>query len=114
MDLGTWIGEEEENRGWELLGQARDVMARAGVAPETAPVAFQALYMAEGSDWFWWFGEDQDSNNDAEFDDLFRIHLKNIYRSLGATPPAELEQHIVPHKVLISLNKCPTFSGETG
>ncbi|NOZ26682.1 MAG: hypothetical protein GXP39_01335 [Chloroflexi bacterium] len=97
VDLGTWIGEEEENRGWELLGLARDFLARADVTPETAPDAFQALYRAEGSDWFWWFGEDQDSGNDDEFDDLFRIHLKNVYRGLEADPPAALDRHIVPH-----------------
>ena len=53
VDLGTWVGEEEENRGWELLGQARDFLSRSSATPETAPIAFDALYMAEGSDWFW-------------------------------------------------------------
>ncbi len=100
VDLGTWIGEDEENRGWELLGRARDFLDQAGVTPETAPAAFEALYMAEGSDWFWWFGEDQDSGNDDEFDDLFRTHLKNIYRGLGVEPPAELDRRIVPHAVV--------------
>jgi len=100
VDLGTWIGEEEENQGWELLGQTRDFLGQTGATPETAPAAFQALYMAEGSDWFWWFGEDQDSGNDDEFDDLFRTHLKNVYRGLGVKPPAELDRHIVPHAVL--------------
>lgn len=100
VDLGTWIGEDEENRGWELLGHARDFLVKTGVAPDTAPAAFEALYMAEGSDWFWWFGADQDSGNDEEFDDLFRLHLKNIYRGLGAQPPAELDRNIVQHSVL--------------
>lgn len=100
VDLGTWIGEGEENQGWELLGQARDVLSQAGATMETAPGAFEALYLAEGSDWFWWFGADQDSGNDAEFDDLFRTHLKNIYRGLGVEPPAELDRHIVPHAVV--------------
>lgn len=100
VDLGTWIGENEENRGWMLLGQARDFLSQAGVSPVTAPDAFEALYMAEGSDWFWWFGEDQDSGNDDEFDDLFRVHLKNIYRNLDVEPPSELNTHIVPHTVI--------------
>jgi len=100
VDLGTWIGEDEENRGWELLGQARDFLDQVGATPETAPAAFEALYMAEGSDWFWWFGADQDSGNDDEFDDLFRVHLKNIYRSRGVEPPAELNRNIVPHAVV--------------
>ena len=100
VDLGTWIGEEEENRGWELLGRARDFLSQTGATPETEPTAFEALYMAEGSDWFWWFGEDQDSGNDDEFDDLFRTHLKNIYLGLGTEPPVELDRHIVPHAVV--------------
>jgi alpha-amylase/alpha-mannosidase (GH57 family) len=100
VDLGTWIGEEEENRGWDLLGQARAFLHQAGATVQTAPAAFEALYMAEGSDWFWWFGADQDSGNDDEFDDLFRTHLKNIYRTLGVKPPAELDAHIVAHPVV--------------
>lgn len=100
VDLGTWIGEEEENRGWELLGQARDFLAQTGETPQSAPAAFEALYMAEGSDWFWWFGDDQESGNDDEFDDLFRTHLRNVYSSLGAEAPAALSQHIVPHAVV--------------
>ncbi|MGE0883426.1 MAG: glycoside hydrolase [Blastocatellales bacterium] len=100
VDLGTWIGEEEENRAWALLNQAREYLTLKGATPETAPAAFRSLYIAEGSDWFWWFGGDQDSGNDEEFDDLFRRHLKNIYRSLGESPPTELDCHIVPHAVV--------------
>jgi alpha-amylase/alpha-mannosidase (GH57 family) len=97
VDLGTWIGEEEENVAWDLLGEAREFLDRQGATPESAPEAFDALYMAEGSDWFWWFGDDQDSGRDSEFDDLFRMHLRNIYRSLRADPPASLDEAIVPH-----------------
>lgn len=97
VDLGTWVGEPEENRAWALLGAARAALARSGATPETAPAAYDALYLAEGSDWFWWFGDDQEAGNDAEFDDLFRTHLRNIYRGLGQDPPAALDLHIVPH-----------------
>jgi hypothetical protein len=102
VDLGTWIGEEEENAGWELLARTREFLSRSRATPETAPAAFEAMYAAEGSDWFWWFGQDQDAGNDDEFDDLFRTHLKNVYRGLGAAPPAELDRHIVPHAVVWS------------
>lgn len=100
VDWGTWIGEEEENRGWELLKQAREFLQRKGATPGTAPAAFQSLYIAEGSDWFWWFGGDQDSGKDETFDDLFRQHLKNIYRAFGEAAPPELDRHIVPHAVV--------------
>ena len=100
VDLGTWIGEDEENLAWDLLGHARDAIDQLGATPETARPAFDALYMAEGSDWFWWFGADQDSGNDQEFDDLFRTHLSNIYRDLDREVPDDLQQHIVPHALL--------------
>lgn len=100
VDLGTWIGEGEENRAWELLGVARDEIDRLGATPEDVPAAFQALYAAEGSDWFWWLGDDQDSGIDPTFDELFRGHLKNLYRALGAAPPPSLDVHIVPRRVL--------------
>jgi alpha-amylase/alpha-mannosidase (GH57 family) len=100
VDLGTWIGEPQENRAWDLLREARDRVTEAGVTFEQAPSAFHALYAAEGSDWFWWYGDDQSSGSDEEFDDLFRLHLRNIYRFLGGEPPASLDVHIAPHSVI--------------
>lgn len=105
VDLGTWIGEAEENRAWDLLGAVRDELDRRDATPASAAAAFEALYAAEGSDWFWWFGDDQDSGNDPVFDDRFRTHLRNVYRALGAAPPAWLEVHLVPHRVLRTVTR---------
>jgi alpha-amylase/alpha-mannosidase (GH57 family) len=105
VDLGTWIGEPEENRAWELLGRARAALDAAGATPERTPQAFRALYLAEGSDWFWWLGEDQESGNDSDFDDLFRQHLRAAYWLAGAAPPADLDRPIVPRAVTWSYTK---------
>lgn len=105
VDLGTWIGEAEENRAWELVGAVRDELARRGAAPTSAPAAFEALYAAEGSDWFWWFGDDQDSGHDPVFDDLFRRHLRNVYGALGTVPPPWLDVHLVPRRVLWTVTR---------
>jgi alpha-amylase/alpha-mannosidase (GH57 family) len=99
VDLGTWIGDEEENRAWELLGEARHALARSGKTYREARSAFSALYAAEGSDWYWWFGSDQYSGRDDEFDDLYRMHLKSVYRGLKVDVPAVLDQHIVAHSI---------------
>ena len=99
-DLGTWIGEVEENRGWDHLREAQEWLARVKATPEEHPKAFEALYAAEGSDWFWWFGEDQASDSDAEFDDLFRDHVKSVYRALRRKPPGVLDDAIVPHALI--------------
>ncbi len=91
----TWIGEAEENRGWEYLLRARVDLERSGIpAPAAeAPLpaagtrgyyahqAWEAMYAAEGSDWFWWFGSDQQApGGDDPFDVAFRTHLSNVYR----------------------------------
>ncbi len=96
-DLGTWIGEGEENHAWDLLRQTRDDLDGFRLTARTRPQVFESLYAAEGSDWFWWFGEDQASDSDADFDDLFRMHLKNVYRAAAQRVPARLDGHIVPH-----------------
>ncbi|MBC7221985.1 hypothetical protein H5T56_03270 [Candidatus Bipolaricaulota bacterium] len=78
-DLSTWQGEPEEDEAWAVLAQAREaVFSRA---PDTR--ALNALYAAEGSDWFWWYGDDQDSGTDDLFDWLFKAHLVGAYRAAG-------------------------------
>ena len=104
VDLGTWIGEVEENRGWALLRETRDDLEASGATPDTNPAAYESMYAAEGSDWFWWFGEDQDSGMDATFDDLFRLHLANTYRLRAARVPSELGAHIIPRAVVWTMS----------
>jgi hypothetical protein len=48
------------------------------------------MLIAEGSDWFWWYGDDHSSAHDLAFDDLFRRHVRNIYRLLERPIPEEL------------------------
>ena len=52
--------------------------------------AYEELLIAEGSDWFWWYGDDHSSPQDREFDELFRRHVRQAYTALGLEPPAEL------------------------
>jgi hypothetical protein len=54
------------------------------------------MYIAEGSDWFWWFDDQHTSSQDWLFDQLFRKHLQNVYTLLGEEPPAELARPIGP------------------
>jgi alpha-amylase/alpha-mannosidase (GH57 family) len=105
VDLGTWVGEAQENAAWRLLVAARAALAGSGKSPADAPAAWQAMYAAEGSDWFWWLGADQNSGRDELWDDLFRTHLRAVYLGAGLPPPPELDAHIVPHLAVF------TFTG---
>jgi hypothetical protein len=100
VDLGTWIGEPEENAAWNLLGLARSAVARATAAAPAVARAHQSLLAAEGSDWFWWFGSDQESRNDAAFDELFRAHLRGVYEALDLQAPESLDDFIVAHPIV--------------
>ena len=91
----TWIGEPEENTAWEYLLRTREDLEKTRLRapdPRQAPpksgtkswytfMAWEAMYAAEGSDWFWWYGEDQTAPaGDEPFDEAFRIHLNNVYK----------------------------------
>ena len=98
-DFSTWIGEAEENEAWDLLSMVRDdlesLSSREGVDAEAIERAFDEMYAAEGSDWFWWYGDDQNSANDGAFDEIYRGTLSNVYALLGETPPEFLSEQIV-------------------
>jgi len=109
-NYGIWIGHPEENRAWELIAKARDAAVRANsqvaellasgvsdfeaIQDKTAAGVCRDLFAAQGSDWFWWYGEDHFTSHGDQFDLLFRRHLMNIYRSLGLEIPAELYEAI--------------------
>jgi alpha-amylase/alpha-mannosidase (GH57 family) len=92
--LATWIGHPEKNAAWEALSVARGAFARVdseSTDPHKRARAFKELMIAEGSDWLWWYGDDHQTANAAEFDLLFRSHLKNMYRLSGLHYPISLD-----------------------
>ena len=101
-DFSTWIGEEEENRAWEYLLEARNFLQRYQSGRREAPSAAalaeaeNLMYIAEGSDWFWWYGADQNSGDDSSFDRQFRNTLQEMYVALGEAPPTFLDVPIIP------------------
>jgi alpha-amylase/alpha-mannosidase (GH57 family) len=96
----TWIGDPAKNRAWDLLAEARQVLANHPEATEeNNPEVWEALYAAEGSDWFWWFGEGHSSNHDAIFDQLFREHVSAIYTSLNEPIPPSLKKEVEIHEI---------------
>lgn len=97
-DYLTWIGEAEENRAWDYLGQVRRyIEARKGsLDQETLAAAMEQIYTAEGSDWFWWYGADQNSGDDGSFDAQFRNTLARVYEIAGDPVPTFLKVPVIP------------------
>ena len=89
-DFHIWIGHPEKNRAWDAVARARRGLLEAGVTHERAPGAWRALLRAEGSDWFWWFGDDHHTPDRAVFDRLFRDLVSAAYTEAGLVPPASL------------------------
>lgn len=82
-DFRIWIGHPEDRAAWRLLADARRAWVQAG-RPEAAR---EHLLAAEGSDWFWWFGDDFSTPFAHLFDRLFRLHLAAVYRVIGQPLP---------------------------
>lgn len=86
-DFGKWIGNPYKVKAWEWLAEARKELESSQLAVQGSQqeLAWKQMYILEGSDWFWWYGE-----NHLDFDRLFRMHLSNFYTIIGKNIPAYL------------------------
>jgi alpha-amylase/alpha-mannosidase (GH57 family) len=62
--FAKWVGAPAKNAAWDSLARAREIVGPC-----------EEIYIAEGSDWFWWFGED----NVSEFASLFEGYIEKAY-----------------------------------
>lgn len=96
-DFGKWMGNNRHKvKAWEWLARARQelVSSKGKVVRgegKDFSLAMKQMYILEGSDWFWWYGED-----DGTFDRLFRMHLSNFYTLLGKDIPEYLTRPLTP------------------
>ncbi len=87
-EFGKWIGSPYKNKAWEYLAQARaELQKLIDTNQNISELAWKQMYICEGSDWFWWAGED----HHGEFDRLFRKHLANFYTLIGKDIPGYLK-----------------------
>ena len=84
-NFNKWLDNPAKVKAWEYLKEARDALAQITNSANGA-MAWKQMYILEGSDWFWWFGEDPT----GDFDRLFRMHLKNLYTIIGKQAPEYL------------------------
>lgn len=91
-NFNVWIGHEEDNTSWDYLTEAREALEefRERNPGKGIDAAWKSLYVAEGSDWNWWYGDEHSTENAKEFDELFRMNLMKIYEEIGREIPPHL------------------------
>ncbi len=72
-NFSKWIGHPAKNAAWDRLAASREICG---------PV--EDIYIAEGSDWFWWYGEE----GREVFDELFRAYLRRAHKVTGTKEPS--------------------------
>lgn len=96
--FSTWIGDPEKNRAWDLLCAAKEnydtVIHSDKLTAQEKSEANLQLASCESSDWFWWFGDYNQADTVARFDQLFRDNLANLYRLLKQPVPPVLREPI--------------------
>ncbi|MCD6249398.1 MAG: hypothetical protein J7J98_03580 [candidate division Zixibacteria bacterium] len=90
----VWIGHSEDNAAWNLLSRTRNDLVEfeknnPGFDPNRLAQAWKQIYIAEGSDWCWWYGDDHHSDHDDQFDLIYRLHLAAVYEFLGMEVPLD-------------------------
>ncbi|MGA8753686.1 glycoside hydrolase [Candidatus Deferrimicrobium sp.] len=98
-----WIGHPEDHAAWEMLSRARTLMESKSKVytkegkedPPDLQKARDYLMVAEGSDWFWWYGDDHYTPHGPEFDRLFRNNIKAAYKAMGGVSPDSVDIPII-------------------
>ena len=93
-----WIGETTKNKAWGYLKEAKEVFenfAKENPEHPNIDTVRREVMIAQGSDWFWWYGEPNNSGQDYVFDYMFRERLKNIYILLGLEYPEYLNNSLI-------------------
>ncbi|MDD3124318.1 MAG: glycoside hydrolase family 57 protein [Candidatus Kapabacteria bacterium] len=91
-DFEIWAGHKEHRIAWSMLSKARNALKNNidKFKESDKAILWDLMYIAEASDWFWWYGDKHWAPNKFDFDVLFRWYLTKIYELLKINPPEEL------------------------
>jgi len=86
-NFNIWIGQPQDHQAWQIVKNLRDKLIAKNI---TDKELWNRFYILEGSDWFWWFGDEHFSLSTEIFDELFRLNATWIYKKIGEEAPPEL------------------------
>lgn len=97
-DLGTWIGDRQENVAWMWMAKVRQALenAKNKLSLEDYGKAQDLLLIGETSCWWFWYGTDMSSGFDHGFTRLHQLTLHKLYQILGEEPPGYLSANHFP------------------
>ena len=89
MSFDTWIGQPATNKAWDYLTRVRQDLEdyRDKIDEKSYESALRELLIAEGSDWFWWYNRYHNVKENELFDELFRAHLREVYKRINKQIP---------------------------
>ncbi len=98
-NYGIWIGHEEDNLSWDYLTETRTSLGQYEKSHPGADLekAWKSVYIAEGSDWNWWYGDEHSTETEEDFDELFRLNLMQVYKEMGKEIPSNLFTPVLRH-----------------
>jgi len=88
-NFNIWTGHSEDQIAWGYLAKTRETLTNYLKENPQADthLAWESIYIAEGSDWFWWYGDEFCCLQEEIFDSLYRKHLMNVYQVIGEKTP---------------------------
>ena len=104
-NFDIWLGCKEDRDAWKALADVRSKLDEVYPLPEGSEdeigsdnrrKVLEHLWVAEGSDWFWWYGEPFHTPLDYVFDILFRRRIRRAYELMQMDIPVELLVPIDP------------------
>lgn len=104
-NFDIWIGHNEDIKAWNILSRARHELRNNAtiLSPDEYKRTLENLMIAEGSDWFWWYGPEHHTDNKPDFDRIFRHYVQKAYQAMKLP---------VPEDVMIPINSQAEHSND--
>ena len=95
-NFNIWYKHPEDLMAWKYLEETRKAVKHSEgiLSQDTKEKVWKEIFMAEASDWYWWFGDEFFTETGDIFDYLFRSHLIHAFQLLKKRPPAFLRNSI--------------------